>query len=65
MYHTLTIQTQKDGFYDLTGKVRDIVASSKIESGICVIYSPHTSCGITINENADPDVQHDLKIAYT
>ncbi len=65
MYHTLTIQTQKEGFYDITNEIEDIVRSSGIKSGICIVFSPHTSCGITINENTDPDVQHDLKIAYT
>jgi len=65
MLHTLTIFTDRYGFHDLTDEIRDIVISSGIESGICVVFSPHTTCGITINENADADVQHDLNIAYT
>ena len=39
------------------------IKKSKIKGGLCVAYCPHTTAGITINENADPDVQHDLIIA--
>lgn len=49
-----------DRMYDITRIVRDKVISSGIKSGICVVYVPHTTCGVTINENADPDVQHDI-----
>jgi secondary thiamine-phosphate synthase enzyme len=36
------------------------VAESGVENGICVVFCPHTTAGITINENADPDVVHDI-----
>jgi len=45
---------------DITPLVRDIVHKSKIESGVCYIFVPHTTAGITVNENADPSVKQDI-----
>jgi secondary thiamine-phosphate synthase enzyme len=45
---------------DITSMIRQIVKESGVSSGICVIYVPHTTAGITINENADPDVRKDI-----
>ncbi|MFA7043968.1 MAG: secondary thiamine-phosphate synthase enzyme YjbQ [Bacteroidales bacterium] len=45
---------------DITSDIRKIVKESTIKNGICLIYCPHTTAAITINENADPDVKHDL-----
>jgi secondary thiamine-phosphate synthase enzyme len=47
-------------FLDITGKVREIVEDSKVNSGVCYIYVPHTTAGVTINEHADPDVVQDI-----
>ena len=47
-------------FRDITAKVRDIVAASGIENGVCCIFVPHTTAGITVNEHADPDVVADI-----
>lgn len=58
-YH---LQTGQQGYYDVTEQVREVIRESGILSGLCVIFCPHTTAGITINENADPDVQHDLVI---
>lgn len=52
--------TAHSGFTDITETVREAVAKSGISDGICVIYVPHTTAGITINENADPDVVRDI-----
>jgi secondary thiamine-phosphate synthase enzyme len=49
-------------FYNITPKVREAIAKSGVADGIVVVYCPHTTAGITINENADPDVVHDLLI---
>lgn len=54
------IQTGREGMIPVTGQVREAVEQSGIRDGICIIYCPHTTAGITINENADPDVVHDL-----
>ncbi len=60
---SFTLSTGKEGFYNITSMVNDAVQTVHAESGICVIYTPHTTAAITINENADPDVQTDLKFA--
>lgn len=54
------IATKKEGLYPITSQVRHVVAESKVQSGICIVYCPHTTAGITINENADPDVVTDM-----
>ncbi|MES2792029.1 MAG: secondary thiamine-phosphate synthase enzyme YjbQ [Planctomycetota bacterium] len=51
---------QRDQFVEITDRVRQIVAQSQVQNGIVMIFSPHTTGGITINENADPDVVHDI-----
>ena len=48
---------------DITAEVQKAVGEDKIESGICLIYTPHTTAAITINENADPDVPRDILAA--
>lgn len=45
---------------DITARVRAAVTRSKVRDGICVIATMHTTAGIFVNENADPDVQRDL-----
>lgn len=45
---------------DITDQVRDIVSSAGIKNGVCQVFIPHTTAGITINENADPDVKFDI-----
>jgi len=59
-----TLSAQRQDFYDVTPQVRQAVAKSGVTSGIAVVYCPHTTAGITINENADPDVVHDLLIGF-
>jgi len=55
------IQTTKpQQFIDITNKVADEVKNSNVRDGIAVIYVPHTTAGVTINENADPDVVRDI-----
>ncbi|MBU1726309.1 MAG: secondary thiamine-phosphate synthase enzyme YjbQ [Candidatus Omnitrophica bacterium] len=45
---------------DITDQLQDAVSKSKIKDGICVIFCPHTTAGLTINENADPSVRRDI-----
>ena len=47
-------------FTDITGEIQKAVAESGISDGICYVYNPHTTAGLTINEGADPAVQSDL-----
>ena len=56
------LSAQREDFYNVTPQVREAVAKSGVANGIAVVYCPHTTAGITINENADPDVIHDLLI---
>ena len=51
-------------FVDVTRRIQDLVQASQVRDGLCVVYSPHTTAAITINENADPDVVTDLLRAY-
>lgn len=55
------ITTRKsDEFINITGIVRQAVKQSGVTDGIAVIFVPHTTAGVTINENADPDVVDDM-----
>ncbi len=57
----LTVRTsRRDEFVDITAEVQQIVAASGIKDGVCTVFAPHTTAGITINENADPDVVADI-----
>lgn len=58
-----TLQTPAKGFVNITGQVRAALKKSGVDSGLCLVYCPHTTAGITINENADPDVVADLLFA--
>lgn len=58
--YQFTLSTSKEGMFDITNMVKDALAMSKINDGICVVYTPHTTGAITINENADPDVVKDF-----
>jgi len=57
------VSSRKCQMIDLTAQVCEIVKKSRIESGICCVFSMHTTAGITINENADPDVTQDICMA--
>ena len=48
----------------VTGMVREDIEKSGVREGIAVIFSPHTTAGFTINENADPDVVHDMLCGF-
>jgi secondary thiamine-phosphate synthase enzyme len=48
---------------DVTQNVENIVAVSGVKEGLCVVFVPHTTAGLTINENADPDVKADILTA--
>lgn len=50
----------REQFVDITAEVRRVVAESGCESGLCHVYVPHTTAGLTVNEGADPDVTRDI-----
>jgi len=58
---TLTIQTGKRAdAIDITARVEHVVRESGVETGLCQVYVPHTTAGVFINENADPDALRDI-----
>lgn len=61
---TCTLQTEQYGFTNITHAVKSFVAQTGVQEGICVVFCTHTTAGITINENADPDVVHDLTYTF-
>lgn len=54
------LSTPAEGLVDITREVSEAITESGVNEGICVIYCPHTTAAITINENADPDVRSDF-----
>jgi len=62
MYRKYSIQTSREGFYDITKHVCEAIMTSTVTNGIAVIFCPHTTAGLTINENADPDVITDMML---
>lgn len=60
----LAVQTRAAAeLVDLTAEVRRALAATGAGEGLLVVYVPHTTAGVTIQENADPDVQRDLLLA--
>lgn len=61
MLEKLGVKTSKQvELIDITSQVKEVIAKSGVMSGICVVFVPHTTAGVTINENADPDVIKDI-----
>lgn len=52
--------TERDQMLEITDRVRMIIQEAGVDHGRVVVYVPHTTAGVTINENADPDVVHDM-----
>lgn len=61
MIHELAVHTStREEFIDITPRVQELVQIDPADSGQIICFVPHTTAGITINENADPDVRRDL-----
>ncbi|MCC6999483.1 MAG: YjbQ family protein [Deltaproteobacteria bacterium] len=52
--------TTRDETIDITSLVRQVVKKLGVDAGICYVYCPHTTAGLTLQENSDPDVKKDL-----
>lgn len=62
MLKYIEVVTQKrTHFEDITDAVQEVIDESGIDEGICCVYVPHTTAGVFINENADPDVKWDIE----
>ena len=56
-----TVRTNaKAEMIDITDRIRILLKESRIKSGVCHVFVPHTTAAVTINENADPDVPRDI-----
>lgn len=65
MLQTFEVQTSaKTDLVDITRLVQEAVRKTKVADGICIIFVPHTTAGITINENADPAVSQDIVMMF-
>jgi secondary thiamine-phosphate synthase enzyme len=60
MLKEFMINTPREGFIDITSQVAEILRQSQGENHLCQVFIPHTTAGVTINENADPDVVKDM-----
>ena len=61
-FETVSVSTRRRSeFVDVTGEVARIVSKSGVKEGMCLCYVPHTTAGVTINENADPSVKSDIQ----
>jgi secondary thiamine-phosphate synthase enzyme len=65
MLQQLTVQSRRHReLVDVTGQVREAIAASGVSEGLALVFCPHTTASVTLNENADPDVVTDLLTAY-
>ena len=61
MTHRFKLTTRSHSeFVDITAEVRNVLETSNVSDGVCQVFIPHTTAGVTINENADPDVTADM-----
>ncbi|HHT57378.1 secondary thiamine-phosphate synthase enzyme YjbQ [Herbinix luporum] len=59
--YTFSIRTpQSTAMVDISSKVQEAVSKSQVKNGLCLVFIPHTTAAVTINENADPDVVRDF-----
>ncbi|WP_199256775.1 secondary thiamine-phosphate synthase enzyme YjbQ [Alteribacillus sp. YIM 98480] len=54
------LTNRRDEMIDVTREVKTFIKEKEINNGMVIVYCPHTTAGITVNENADPDVKHDM-----
>ena len=57
----LGVDTPGQGFHEITRLVQAVVGRSGVRTGLCTVFVQHTSCSLTIQENADPSARHDME----
>jgi len=62
--HTLLISTRGKGLYEFTGQISAWLAQQEVSAGLLTVFVQHTSASLLIQENADPDVVHDLNVFF-
>ena len=64
MMHQIEVRTRShDQLVDITDRIQGLVSQSGLQAGLCHLFVPHTTAGLTLNENWDPAVRHDLLTA--
>jgi secondary thiamine-phosphate synthase enzyme len=59
--HKISLSTgSRSQFVDITARIQDMINLEKLKDGLALVWVPHTTAGLTVNENADPDVVRDL-----
>lgn len=62
MFESFEVRTRtRTQFVDITSSVEQVVRKSRIQEGTCLVFVPHTTAAVTVNENADPDVVRDIQ----
>ncbi len=61
---TITVETRGEGLYEVTGNIRRWLSGQGVATGMLAVFCQHTSASLTIQENADPDVQRDLQTFF-
>lgn len=62
--HRLQVATRGKGLYEITGQIAQWLSEREVRSGLLTVFVQHTSASLTIQENADPDVVHDLNAFF-
>lgn len=65
VHHTVHVLTHGQGLYEITDEIRRWLAEQSVSVGLLTVFCRHTSASLTIQENADPDVQHDLNVFFS
>ena len=62
--HRITVRSrEREDLVEFTGEVSEVLRESNKQEGVCVLFVRHTTAGLTVNENADPDVPRDMLLA--
>ena len=64
-HHRLQVPTSGKGLYEITAQIAQWHQGCSVRSGLLTVFIQHTSASLTIQENADPDVQHDLNVFFS
>lgn len=62
--HAIDVATRGQGLYEITRPVAEWLGNAGVDRGLLTVFCRHTSASLTIQENADPDVQHDLNVFF-
>jgi secondary thiamine-phosphate synthase enzyme len=59
--HKISLSTgSRSQFLDITARVQEVISREKVNDGLALVWVPHTTAGLTVNENADPEVVRDI-----